>query len=92
MNENLERPETINFVLSAIVSARWLHYRFISAQELLQLIKYEAEPLIVLLWYKARIQQGPAQVVPMMVFCFAIKIALFAKPLQLFAIINFIIA
>jgi len=25
----------------------------------------------------------------MMVFCFAIKIALFAKPLQLFAIINF---
>ena len=52
MNENLERRETVNFVLSEIVSARWLHYRFIS--ELLQLIEYEADPRIVLLWYKVQ--------------------------------------
>ena len=63
MNEDLERRETINFVLRSIVSAQWLLYQFIL--ERLELIEHEAEPLIVLLWYRARIQQGPAQVVPL---------------------------
>ena len=66
MNESLERRKTINFVLSAIVSARWLHCRFIS--ELLQLIEYEAEPLIIFLCldlsHKAQIPPGPALMVP----------------------------
>jgi len=66
MNEYLERRETKkirrqNFVLRAIFFCMVTALSIYSA--LLQLIEYEAEPLI-LLWYKAQIPPGPAALLP----------------------------